>query len=110
MAERKEVFQWKTATSVPRDSFFNAIVTNDELSKTDLRVFLFLLTKLNGYDYRINSKTDPLNYTLIDVNAIADSLDIGKRKVKESISNLQDMGIIECGSSPTINDGYRFIF
>lgn len=109
MAEVREVFQWKTAISVPRDNFFVNIVLNEELSKTDLRVFLFLLTKLDGYNYK-GRKKDPENYKLIDVEAIADSLDITKKKVRESIHNLEEMDIIEKGSSATINDGYRFIF
>ena len=56
MAEVREVFQWKTAISVPRDNFFVNIVLNEELSKTDLRVFLFLLTKLDGYNYKGRKK------------------------------------------------------
>ena len=106
-----DVMQQKTTTSIPRDPFIESVVLNRDLNKKDLRVCMLLLTELNGFHKSLNRhRDDPLNYRAISVENIADTLELSKADVKESIRKLQSEQIIEKGTSPTVGKGYRFKF
>lgn len=105
-----DVRQSKTVVSVPKDPFLEAVVTNKELSKKDLRVCMILLTELDGFHRGSKERDDPLNFRAISVENIADTLRMSKSDVKESIRNLIDYQIIQRGDSPTVKKGYRFKF
>lgn len=111
--DRVEIFQNKTTISIPRESFMQNIVYNDRLKKNDYRVLALLLTVLNGwnYDARQNSKIqDPYNFKVIDIEQVAETLDMKKKEVKESINRLLDEYIIEKGDGTSVTNGYRFTF
>ena len=112
MANQRNTYQQVNTISVPREKILE-IASDIEFSKNDFRVFLVLLTQLEGYsmpkNLRADSK-DPLNFKIIDIEAIADTLSLSKKKVKKSINYLQDEGIIEEGGNETVTSGYRFTF
>ena len=111
MGVSNTVYQQKHNVSIPRDGIKD-IAEDLDLSKTDLRVMLVLLTELNGYskDDNTTSKPDPLNFKLIDMDSISDFLNIKHKEVKKSIRKFLDLGFIEKGSSESISCGYRFTF
>lgn len=112
MANNRCTFQQVETLSVKRDKITD-IATNLDWSKTDLRVFLALLTQLEGYSVpktMHSSHKDPLNFKIIDIEAMADLLSLSKKKVKKSINYLHEEGIIEEGGNDTIKSGYRFTF
>ena len=74
---------------------FQTVAENPNLSKNDLRIFIFLYC-------RLNSK----HYVRIDKSQIAESLNISKKKVSESIDNLEDNNIILKGTDNHTKDGY----
>lgn len=121
------VHQFIETISVPRDPLLTYVVSNRNLSKKDLRVFLLLLTKLNGVnnkkaqDYetaveygddeegeREASKVD--NWIPLSPKQIAEELHMDKTDVKESIDHLLMDGILQVGTSKTVKKGYRFCF
>lgn len=112
MANNRCTYQQVETLSVKRDKITD-IAVNIEWSKTDLRVFLALLTQLEGYSVPKtlhNDHKDPLNFKIIDIEAMADLLLISKKKVKKSINRLHEEGVIEEGGNDTIKSGYRFTF
>ena len=78
---------------------FEEVAMNESLSKTDLRVFLFLCC-------RIGSK----HITKIDKDKIAESLGISKKKVNESIQNLITNCIITNDCDDHVKSGYRMSY
>lgn len=102
-------------THIKRQLIDNVIL-NEDLSKKDLRIAILLFTKLGGYcvndDIRLNDKrlADPNNYSSINIESIAETLNIDKKDVKKSIKKLIKHGVLEDGSSATIKHGYRFTF
>lgn len=96
--------------------FRDKLLYNDNISKKDLKVCLFLFTVLGGYtvnydiSYGDKRLKDPHNFAPIDVEAVAESLDMKKKEVKKSIKMLLDEGIIEDGSADSVRKGYRFTF
>jgi DNA-binding MarR family transcriptional regulator len=111
MANIRYTYQQATTVSIPRDELLDSVVYNDVLSKTDLRVCLFLLTELNGWSPpKTGEYNDPCNYKKIDVKQIAEKLDISKKDVKRAINNLDKLCVIEKGDSNSVRDGYRFMF
>lgn len=72
------------------------IAENEELSKKDYKIFLFLSCRLESEFYK-----------RIDVEQIADTLNLTKKDVKKSIQTLLDQDIIEEGSDEHISKGYR---
>lgn len=111
------VYQQTYSVSIPKEALTKCVIANEDLSKKDIRVCLLLLTKLGGYGIREGmspadkrAKPDPLNYASIDINSIADTLNLKKKEVKNSINTLIDYGIIEEGSNDTVSKGYRFTF
>lgn len=112
MANNRCTYQQEHTISVKREKLIE-VASNEDLSKKDLKVFLVLLTQLDGYimpkTYNPNWK-DPLNFKRIDIRQMSELLDISKKDVKKSIENLWDAGYLETGSNDTIKDGYRFTF
>lgn len=112
MANNRDTYQQVNTISVKREKILD-IATDLEYSKNDLRVFLILLTQLEGYTVPKTLRSDhkdPLNFKIIDVEAIADTLSLPKKKVRKCIEFLHTDGIIEEGSNDTIKHGYRFTF
>lgn len=110
MASNKFVYQCARNVSVPRDKMLE-IACNPMFNKKDYRVFLILLTQLEGYVRPEKGKdNDPMNFKKIDIESISESLGIKKKEVKESIRNLMDAFLLETGDSETIKNGYRFTF
>ncbi len=111
MANIRYTYQQASTVSIPREELLENVVYNDKLSKTDLRVCLFLLTELNGWSPpKTGEYNDPNNFKKIDLKQIAEKLDISKKDVKKAIKNLNTMCIIEMGDSNSVRDGYRFMF
>lgn len=112
MANNRNTYQQVENISVKREKILE-ISTNLDLSKNDIRVFLVLLTQLDGYTVpkTMHQKhRDPLNFKIIDIDQIADLLCLSKKKVRKSIEHIHDEGLIEEGSNDTIKHGYRFTF
>ena len=110
MANNRCTYQQVTNVSINKDSLLE-IAADLELTKKDYEVLLCLFTELDGWAPSSSRYTkDPLNFKKIDVKAISEVLDLDKQELKKSIRNLIEAGIIECGDSETIKDGYRFTF
>lgn len=109
MANINAVYQQQNTVSIPRDALKN-IAEDDQLTKTDLRVFMALFTELNGFTDIYGRKEDPKNFKLIDSDSIADFLYLKHKDVKKSIKNLKKSGYIEQGNSESISNGWRFTF
>ncbi len=118
MSNHNNTYQQLKTVSVNRKALTKHIITNEDLSRTDLRVFLALLTELEGFSipedvsFGTTNKRykDPLNFKKIDPKQIGELLNLPKKKVKESIETLLLMDILEEGESDTISKGYRFRF
>ena len=84
----------------------------EDLSKTDYKVFLALLSQLSGFSARKTNglAKDPANFTNISISAISSKIDVKKSKVLDSVNKLEDLGIIEVGNGDTVRNGYRFTF
>ena len=95
----KNTFQYKTTISVNRERFIDVVVRNNELKKKDYRVLLHLMTHLDSMTYKEISKKN-----------IADILEMSKSDVNEALENLMIQGIIERGSSASVNGGYCLLF
>lgn len=78
---------------------FQTIAENENFSKTDLRIFIFLSCRLGSQ-----------RYTRVDKSQISESLNISKKKVSESLENLEQFGIIEKGSDEHTKNGYRMSY
>lgn len=116
MANKIDTYQQLTSFSVPRESFTRQVVINTKLTKEDYVVLCLLLTKLNGwnrYDRYVVKSTktpDPRNFTKIHMGSVARTLHMEKKRVKQSIEHLVEIGVLEAGSSDTVKQGYRFTF
>ena len=120
VANSRNVLQQITTVSVPKKELLEYVVYSKEFNKKDLRVFLMLLTELNGYSpsYRKQKKIDeafeddkdPLNFRKIDSEQIADELELSEKDVRKSIKKLLREGVIEKGDSRNAINGYRFKF
>ena len=86
----------KFSTDIDR---FQTVAENLELTKTDLRVFIFL-------SCRVGSKY----YVRVDKSQIAESLCLSKKKVSDSLCNLELQGIIEKGGDEHTKEGYRMSY
>ena len=111
MANTNATYQQVNTVSVRREKLID-IASDTGYGKNDLRVFLALLTQLEGFTPPKNNREykDPLNFKIIDIKAISDTLDISKKKVKKIIEKLHDDGLLEEGGNDTIKSGYRFTF
>lgn len=95
----KNTFQYKTTISVNRENFMDCVVKQDELKKNDLRVCMHLLTHLDSMTFKDVSKKN-----------IAFDLGLSKKEVDKAIERLDLFGIIERGSSGSVDNGYRLLF
>lgn len=75
------------------------ISENNELSKKDYKIFLFLSCRLESEFFK-----------RIDIEQIADTLDLTKKDVKKSIEKLLEQEIIEEGSDEHISKGYKMCY
>ena len=113
MANNKSVYQQTYNVSVPKKELLEYVVYNKELNKKDYKVFLMLLTELNGYSNPKNKlfdDKDPQNFTKVDSEQIAEQLEMDESEVKKSIKKLLNEGIIEKGDTKNMKNGYRFTF
>ena len=112
MANHKSTYQQTYTVSVPKRELLEFVVYNRELNKKDYKVFLMLLTELNGYNTESNRNIDkdPLLFTKIDSEQIAKQLDMDDSDVRKSIKKLVHEGIIEKGNTANMKNGYRFTF
>lgn len=90
------VYATKFSTDVDK---FQTVAENQNLSKKDLRVFLFLCC-------RMSSKY----YTKVDKNQMAQSLCIAKKDIEKSLDNLENEGIIIKGSDEHVKSGYKMYY
>ena len=113
MANNNAIYQQKRTVSVPKKELTEYVILNKELSKKDYKVFLMLLTELDGYSTpktkRLDNE-DPLNFTKVDAEQIAEELEMDESDVKKSIKKLVNEGIIEKGDNKNMKNGYRFTF
>lgn len=110
MSNRSFTYQQVETISVKRNKILE-ISTNPSFTKNDYKVFLLLLTQLEGYAIPLKGNyTDPMNFKIIDIKTMSDTIGISKKKVKKSIDDLCFEGILEEGSNDTIKKGYRFTF
>lgn len=113
MSNHNSVYQQKRTVSVPKKELTEYVILNKELSKKDYKVFLMLLTELDGYSIpkvRRMDDQDPLNFTKVDAEQIAEELDMDESDVKKSIKKLLNEGILEKGDNKNMKNGYRFTF
>lgn len=110
MANNRNTYQQTYNVSVPKAELLDFVVYNQELNKKDYKIFLMLLTELNGYSKASNNKEDPKNFTKIDTEQISTKLCIDESDVKKSIKKLTKEGIIEKGNTTNMKNGYRFTF
>jgi predicted transcriptional regulator len=90
------IYTYKFSTDIEK---FQNVAENENLSKNDLRVFLFLCC-------RMGSK----HVLKIDKGQMSESLNIPKKKVSESIDNLVTERIIMPDSDDHIKSGYRMAY
>nr|DAJ74711.1 MAG TPA: replication protein O [Caudoviricetes sp.]DAW33910.1 MAG TPA: replication protein O [Caudoviricetes sp.] len=112
MANNRNTYQQIQTVSVSRERLLD-MATNVDYNKKDFRVFLALLTQLDGYTVpkKLNKDhQDPLNFKKIDKEALADLLCLSKKEVNKAIDKLYEDGYIEKGDNQTIKNGYRFTF
>lgn len=111
----RDITQYTTVVHIPKEELRQFLIRNDDLSKSALKVFMYLLTDLNGFNTtaREESKkqyTDPFNFKNLDMKMLADELNMEKKKVKKAVIELEAAGIIERGDGITVKNGYRFTF
>ena len=103
--------QLQETISIPRKAFTRKVIFNENLSKKDLRVFLTLLTLLNGIrEEDVDTDRDRENFSKVNKKRIADSLEYSEKDVEQCFDNLEEEGIIQRGSTIAIKRGYRFLF
>jgi len=88
MANNRNTYQQVQTVSVSRDKLIE-IASDTEYNKKDLKVFLALLTQLDGYTIPIKynkDHQDPLNFKMIDKDSLADLLSLSKKEVNKSIN------------------------
>lgn len=118
MANNRCVYQQEYTVSVPKQELLENIVYNNNFKERDLRVFLLLLTELNGYRSDtsssrtrvLNSTNEKRNFKKISPGKISDELGYSKDEIKKSIKKLLKYGVLEMGDSNGSKDGYRFTF
>lgn len=113
MSNHRNTYQQIYNVSIPKKELLEYVVYNQELNKKDYKVFLMLLTELNGYSNPKNKSfddRDPQIFTKVDSEQIAEQLDMDESDVKKSIKKLLNEGIIEKGDTKNMKNGYRFTF
>ena len=112
MSNHRSTYQQQETVSIKRSKMIE-LASDTEYSKKDYKVLLILLSQLDGYTVPLKvtqNHKDPLNFKILDIEKMADTLSMSKKEVKKSIEKLHDDGIIEKGSNDTIKNGYRFTF
>ncbi len=113
MANNRDTYQQQHTVSIPR-TYLSDMACDQEFKKNDYRVFLELLTQLDGYNKSIRTKkaleSDPMNFKKIDLKAISEKLQLEKSEMKKILKKLINNGVIEKGSNDSIKNGYRFTF
>lgn len=110
MANNRCVYQQVTNVSVNKDKLL-IIASDDTMSKKEYRLFLCLLTELNGWCPTDSGRgEDPRNFKKIDIYAISDVLGMKRKDVKKALEGLIAREYVEIGDSDTVIDGYRFTF
>ena len=106
-----EVTQYQTVVHIPKAKFRD-IIAQEDFDRTELKVFCYLLTVLNGFNEgaRSNPRNDPRNFTVLDPEVIADEIFEPKKKIKKAIKRFELLGFLESGSSNSVKNGYRFTF
>lgn len=107
--------QYQETVHIPKYRMVEVILNSPDLSTHDLRLYIYLLSQLDGYNHRTreNSRTkqvDPRNFKRVDYDVVSDELLISKKKVKESMKRLEKLGVLERGDSMTCKKGWRFTF
>lgn len=90
------VYSYKFSTDINQ---FQTVAEDESLSKTDLRIFLFLCCRVGSQ-----------HYTKIDKSQIAETLGIPKKKVVESLEHLESHAIITKGSDDHAKGGYKMTY
>lgn len=80
-------------------SNFQTVAENGNLSKKDLRVFLFLCCRVGSQ-----------RYTKLDKNQISESLSIPKKDIEKSLKSLENEYIITKGSDDHVKGGYKMLY
>ena len=112
LSNHNATYQQRNTVSINRDKLVE-IAINPNLTKKDLRVLVLLLTQLDGFTQpKVLRKDfmDPLNFKKIQYKRIAKTLNMEKRDVIDSVTNIWNEGYLEQGSNDTIEKGYRFTF
>lgn len=112
LANNRNVYQQTYTVSVPKKELINYVIYDNDLNKRDLKVFLMLLTALEGYSVPNNNRNaiDPQNFTKVDTERMSSMLDLSEKKVRKSMKKLEYAGIIEKGNTANTKNGYRFTF
>ena len=108
MANNSFVYQQATKVSIPRSMLVE--IAQGELSKNELKVFLVLLSELDGWARTSDNSVDPENFKKIDIEQISNTLDLSESKVQKCVVSLRERGIIEKGRNNVVSKGYRFTF
>ena len=112
MANNRATYQQVHNVSINKEKLAE-LASDNTLSKKDFKVLLLLFTQLDGYRTPFGyerSTNDPLNFSIIDIKTISETLNMSKKTVKKCIDNIHYEGYIEKGSNDTISNGYRFTF
>ena len=99
MAQSSKTFQYQATMSINREKFIDKVVTNESLTKKDLRVLMYLMTHIDAKVYKSVSK-----------KSIAETLNMSKKDVATSLDNLCYECIISRGDSETVRGGYKSLF
>lgn len=110
MANNRYTYQQTYNVSIPKKPLMRKVITNDDLSKKDLRVCLFLFTVLDGWAETLRKKEDPENFKVVYPDVIAAQLDMSVKDVNKSLRTLIREKIIEEGDANGMEDGLRFRF
>lgn len=107
--------QYQETVHIPKYRMIEVIQNTPDLSLAELRVFIYLLSQLDGYNHRVrdNSRTkqiDPRNFKKVHYEVVGDELLISKKKVKDAMKRLEKLGVLERGDSLTCKKGWRFTF
>lgn len=113
MANNRCTYQQTYNVSIPKNDLKNMIILDEDLSKKDLRVCLYLFTILDGWKEPKRSsgrREDPCNFKIIYPDVIGDELGLSRKEVTKSIRTLIRHDIVEEGDANGVEDGLRFCF
>lgn len=96
MACNHIIYSYKFSTDIQK---MQDVAENTELSKTDLRLFLFLSCKMGStHLYKVDKKQ------------VAKSLNVSKKDIEKSLNHLENLCIIESGSDDHLKKAYRMSY